>query len=135
MKIEVYHSIVKALKKGEKISASCSGVPKGWELNVSDCSVKDEVSDFISDLWSGGFSEGDDLDISFFLSDEELKASYSTAPSSMAEMDFDAPSEEDYETYEEYEEEYDSRRQEFENNYSDSGTIEFTLDEGEVFYE
>ena len=134
MKIEVYLAIIEALKQGETISASCSGVPKSWEINVSDCSVRDVVDDFISDLWSGGFTAGDDLDISFFHSDDGLRASYSTSPGWMAEMDFNAPSEDDYETYEEYEEEYDSRRQEFVKENSDSGTIEFTLEDGEVFY-
>ena len=135
MKIEVYEGLVKALKNGEKISASCSGVPKGWEISVSDCSIRDGVYDFISNLWSGGFSNGDDLDISFFLSEEGLNASYSTAPGWVAEMDFNAPSEDDYETYEEYEEEYDSRRQEFVEENSGSGTIEFIIEDGEVIYE
>ena len=134
MKIEVYQGVVEALKKGETISAICSGVPKGWEVSVSDCSVRAEVYDFISDLWSGGFSEGDDLEISFFLSDDGLKASYSTSPGWMAEMDFNAPSEDDYETYEVYEEEYYARRQEFIEDMSDSGTLEFNLEDGEVFY-
>lgn len=135
MKIEVYQGIVEALKNGEKISAICSGVPKGWEVSVSDCSVRDLVRDFISDLWSSGFSEGDDLEISFFLSEESLRASYSTAPGWWVdEMEFNAPSEDDYETYEEYEEEYNARRQKFIEEMSDSGTFEFTLDDGEVFY-
>ena len=91
MKIEVFQGIVEALKNGEKISAICSGVPKGWEVSVSDCSVRDIVRDFISDLWSSGFSEGDDLEISFFLSEESLRASYSTAPGWWVdEMEFNA---------------------------------------------
>ena len=134
MKIEVYQAIIEALKQDETISATCSGVPKGWEVSVSDCSVRDVVRDFISDLWSGGYTAGDDLDISFFLSDDGLRASYSTSPGWMAEMDFDAPHEDDFETEEEYDEEYASRWDEFVEEKSSSGTIEFTLKDGEIFY-
>lgn len=135
MKIEVYESLVKALKLGEEISVNCAGVPKGWEVNVSDCSVKAAVHDFISDLWSDGFSEGRDLSLTFHLKEDELIASYSTSPGWVTEMPFEEPSEEDYEDYEEYEIQRERLYEEFVEENSGSGTIEFIIEDGEVIYE
>ena len=134
MKIEVYESLVKALKLGEEISVNCAGVPKGWEVNVSDCSVKAAVHDFISDLWSDGFSEGGDFSLTFHLKKDELIASYSTSPGWVTEMPFEEPSEEDYEDYEEYEIQRERLYEEFVEENSGSGTLEFIVDNGEVFY-
>ena len=71
--------------------------------------------------------------IYLFLSDDGLRASYFTSPGWMAEMDFDAPHEDDFETEEEYDEEYAARWDEFVEEKSSSGTIEFTLKDGEIF--